>query len=258
MMFDRASGDNRQGVKLKSTFLRIFAVFAAFCAVPATDAVAQSEADFVKAFAGEWAIYDDSFAAGAQNCRLKLQAEADADRYKLEALTCSGELANIARWGIADGQMLLLAENKVVATLGGSQHRMSGTSKSGKPLVLERVAAASIVTPLHAARQNSGCYYLGFSDRCAAESELAKPLAKDGSARVNVVVNLNARAEAREDASVIGVVPANSCVVTDACVTASDGVWCRAQFGDRTGWLRKLALRQNRWPVVTFVNHCNE
>ena len=23
------------------------------------------------------------------------------------------------------------------------------------------------------------------------------------------------------------------------------------------GWLRKLAIRQNRWPVVTFSNECS-
>jgi uncharacterized protein YraI len=247
-----------RGVKLKSTFLRALAVFVGICALPANEAAAQNQADFVKAFAGEWQIYDDSFASDAQNCRLKLLAEAEADRYKLEARSCSGELANVARWGIADGQMILLAGAEPVATLGGSQHRMSGTSKAGKPLVLERVTAAAIVTPLHSALQVSGCYYLGFTDRCSAESELAKPPAQDGTARINVLVNLNARAEARDDANIIGVVPANSCVVADACVTASDGVWCRAQFGDRTGWLRKLVLRQNRWPVVTFANQCQE
>lgn len=226
--------------------------------MPATEAAAQSEADFIKAFAGEWQIYDDAFATNAQNCRLTLLTDADTDRYKLENRSCSGELATVSRWGIADGQMVILAGTDIIATLGGSQHRMSGTSKAGRPLVLERVAAAAIVTPLHAAYTASGCYYLGFSDRCAPESELAKPSAQDGNARINVVVNLNARAEAREDANIIGVVPANSCVVTDTCITASDGVWCRAQFGDRSGWLRKLALRQNRWPVVTFVNQCQD
>lgn len=54
------------------------------------------------------------------------------------------------------------------------------------------------------------------------------------------------------------VVPINSCVATSTCVTASDGIWCRAEFGDSAGWLRKLAIRQNRWPVVTFQNGCAE
>lgn len=241
---------------MKLTFLRILAIFTTAFALWASEAVAQSEADFVKAFTGEWQIYDDAFASNAQNCRLTLLGEADADRYKLENRSCTGELANVSRWGIADGQMVILAGTDIVATLGGSQHRMSGTSKAGKPLILERVAAAAIVTPLQAAHKTSGCYYLGFTDRCSPESELIKPSAQDGNSRINVIVNLNARAEAREDADIIGVVPANSCVVADACITASDGVWCRAQFGDRSGWLRKLALRQNRWPVVTFVNQC--
>jgi hypothetical protein len=38
---------------------------------------------------------------------------------------------------------------------------------------------------------------------------------------------------------------------------ASDGPWCRAKFGDTTGWLRKFAIRQNRWPIVTFANSCS-
>src|SRR5690606_3923551 len=140
---------------------------------------------------------------------------------------------------------------------GGNQRRMTGATNAGAPVILDRVGVRGNAAQLQAAYQAAGCYYLGFSDRCSAESELSKPVIAEGQpTRINVLVNLNVRAEARDDASIVGVVPMNSCVVTDVCATAADGVWCRAQFGERTGWLRKLALRQNRWPIVTFANQC--
>jgi SH3-like domain-containing protein len=84
-------------------------------------------------------------------------------------------------------------------------------------------------------------------------------MAGDGSgARINVLVNLNARVEARDGAGILGVVPANTCIVADVCQEASDGVWCRARFGEDFGWLKKVALRQERWPVLTFTNQCVE
>ncbi|HWK63640.1 MAG TPA: hypothetical protein VNS34_01795 [Rhizobiaceae bacterium] len=50
--------------------------------------------------------------------------------------------------------------------------------------------------------------------------------------------------------------PTQTCVTTELCITSTDGPWCRAKFGERTGWMRKLALRQNRWAIVTFENFC--
>lgn len=245
------------GIALKIRLLSILALAGAFCAA---DASAQTEAEFVAAFAGEWRIHDEAFAQGVQICRLTLRSEAEEGRYKLDRATCGGELSDVSSWGIADGQMAFFTGEEVAVTLGGTQRRMSGNTKSGAPVILERAGATGPAEQLQAARQAAGCYYLGFTNRCATEADLAKP-AQAGTgepARVNVIVNLNVRAEARDDAGVIGVIPANSCVSTSVCATASDGVWCRAEFGDRNGWLRKLALRQNRWPVVTFLNQCQE
>ena len=103
-----------------------------------------------------------------------------------------------------------------------------------------------------------GCFYLGFSSKCAPEAELANPFSTTPEAqkKVSVVVNLNVRSEARDDAGIIGIIPQNSCVTVERCLTASDGVWCQANFGDKNGWVRKLALRQNTWPIVTFTNGC--
>lgn len=242
---------------MKIRLLSILALVGAFY-VPG--ASAQTQAEFVAAFAGEWRVHDEAFAQGVQICRLTLRDEAEEGRYKLERATCGGELSDLSSWGIADGQMALFAGTEVAVTLGGTQRRMSGNTKSGVPVILERASASGSADQLQAARQAAGCYYLGFTANCAAEADLAKP-ARVGSgepARVKVIVNLNVRAEARDDAGVIGVIPANSCVSTNVCATASDGVWCRAEFGDRNGWLRKLALRQDRWPVVTFLNQCQE
>ncbi len=226
----------------------------------ASSAAAQTEAEFVAAFAGEWRIFDESFAQGAQICRITLGQEAEDGRYKLDKATCSAEFADVSAWGLADGQMAFFTtDGEAVASLGGTQRRMSGTTRSGKPIIIERAGVVGAAEQLQAALRASGCYYLGFSDRCAVEGDLHKPAASANSPlRIKIIANLNARTEARDDASVIGVVPANSCVAASVCVTASDGVWCRAEFGEQAGWLRKLAIRQNRWPIVTFLNQCDD
>ena len=156
--------------------------------------------------------------------------------------------------------MALKIGSDIVSTLGGNQQRMSGTTAIGAPIILERVEESELVAQIRAARAASGCHYLGFTNNCADDAQLSKPImAGDGSgARISVLVNLNARVEARDDAAILGVVPANSCIVTDVCQEASDGIWCRARFGEYLGWLKKVALRQERWPVVTFVNQCTE
>lgn len=234
-------------------------VFGVVAAGAMSGALAQTEAEFVAAFSGDWEIHDDAFALNSRRCRVGLVNAAADGRYRLDNSSCAGELAGATRWGIVEGQMVIFAGSELVVTLGGNQHRMSGSTRSGIPVVLERVTSASAVSErLQSAYRQSGCYYLGMTEACAPKSALGKPVAEAGAsaARIKVIVNLNARSEPREDAGVIGVVPADTCVVTEACATAADGVWCRARFGERTGWLRKLVLRQNRWPVVTFVNQC--
>jgi hypothetical protein len=98
------------------------------------------------------------------------------------------------------------------------------------------------------------CFYSGFTSKCVDAAQAAPPAPEGAS--VQVLVNLNVRAEARDDAEVVGVVPSQTCVTTELCLTATDGAWCCAKFGERTGWMRKLAVRQNRWAIVTFDNSC--
>lgn len=223
----------------------------------ALPAAAQTEAEFVTAFAGDWVVHDPLYGTAGQACQVGLGATPVEAGYALTVTGCTMELAELTHWTMAEGQMILHAGATPVAALGGTQHRISGNSAIGAPIVLDR-AGAGTGDQIRAARQTSGCYYLGFTSSCADEAQLARPEpAADGSpARINILVNLNVRAEARDDAGVVGVVPAGSCVTTEACVATADGAWCRARFGEVTGWLKKLALRQERWPVITYANHC--
>lgn len=240
--------------------LRTLALAAVAAACTLSPALAQSEADFIAAFAGKWKVFDDSFGAQGNKCELNLDKAGSNGRYALQAANCGGEVASIAQWGIVESQLALLdSGGLVVVRLGGNQRRMTGTTISNKPIIFDRTDTDGLAQLLQAALKASGCYYLGFTDKCAPEAELANPLTAnpEGDKKIKIVVNLNVRAEARDDASVVGVVPLGSCVAVDTCLTASDGVWCQAQFGSKVGWIRKVAIRQNRWPVVTFVNKCD-
>ena len=241
-------------------FVRMAAALGIALAGLVAPAVAQSEADFVKALKGQWEVFDDTYALEGKHCLVELADSAPADgKYALSVAHCGLELGLLTGWKIVDNQLALLAGDDIVATLGGNQLRMSGTSSIGAPVILDRAGSNGAMAAILKARQSSGCYYLGFTTTCVDDAQLAKPaVPSDGSAaKISVLVNLNVRAEARDDGEVVGVVPANSCIVTDVCASAADGVWCRARFGDVGGWLKKLALRQERWPVVTFVNQCS-
>jgi hypothetical protein len=227
------------------------------CIVPAS---AQSEADFIAAFAGEWKIAEPSFGADGGQCALVLKKDKEGSSYALDKAHCGGELMQVVHWGIADNQLALFdGGGAVLARMGGNQHRMTGTTATGKPVIFDRTGTKGLAELLQAAAKAAGCYYLGFTKQCATDADLAnpRPAGAQGETKVKVVVNLNVRAEARDDAGVVGIVPQNSCIAVDSCLSASDGVWCRARFGEKQAWLHKLALRRNKWPVVTFVNKCD-
>ncbi|MEI5682704.1 MULTISPECIES: AprI/Inh family metalloprotease inhibitor [unclassified Mesorhizobium] len=222
----------------------------------ATMARAQSVDQFVQAFNGSWQLVDARYSNPPSTCNMVLGSKADADgRFAVEGQGCRGEAALVKSWGVSEGQMTLFdAAGAVIARLGGSQRRISGTSASGSPLIFEKVGVAGTAAMLEAARRAGGCFYSGFTSKCVDAAEAAPPAPERAS--VQVLVNLNVRAEARDDAEVVGVVPTQTCVTTELCLMATDGAWCRAKFGERTGWMRKLALRQNRWAIVTFENSC--
>ena len=222
----------------------------------ATMVRAQSVDQYVQAFGGNWQLIDARHSSAPSTCTMVLGSKADADgRFAVERQGCRGEADQAKSWGVSEGQMTLFdAAGGVIARLGGSQHRVSGTSASGSPLIFEKVGVAGTAAVLESARQASGCIYLGFTSKCADAAQVAPPTPERAS--VQVLVNLNVRAEARDDAEVVGIVPLQTCVTTDLCMMATDGAWCRAKFGEKIGWMRKLALRQNRWAIVTFENGC--
>jgi hypothetical protein len=219
-------------------------------------AAAQTEAEFIAAFAGDWQAVDGRHSQGG-TCTLKLGTGGGEGSYELTKSDCQGQLDEVTSWSIANAQMVLRNDTGTVATLGGNQRRMSGTASDGMPVVLDRVPPSGTIDPLRAARQVYGCFYAGFTSQCASQQQLTSPVdLPEGDASVTLLVNLNVRSEAREDSAVIGVVPAQSCIATDLCLETADGAWCRARFGERDGWIRKQALRQSRWPVITFSNGC--
>ncbi|SKA26814.1 SH3 domain-containing protein [Consotaella salsifontis] len=220
-------------------------------------AVAQSESDFVAAFSGNWQTLDPSLSDGGA-CRIELKKDKTGATYDLAAEHCGGDLAGIRSWGIVNSQLALLGkEDKILARMGGNQMRMSGDTESGKALVFERVNGSTAAAARPAV--DAPCVYYGYTATCAKPEDFAepKPAAPGEVAKASVLVRVNARAEARPDASVVSTIPADTCVVVDQCTTASDGLWCRAKVANYTGWIPQKAIRQGRWPVLTFTNQCH-
>jgi len=221
-------------------------------------ALAQSQADFVNAFSGKWQIYEQRLAAGAGLCHLDFSAKADGAHLGLTVSNCAPPLASAAAWAIEGSQLVLYdAQDKPIVKLGGNQKRVTGMAADDVPIILERAGGDGTASLLQAAYNASGCYYLGYTQTCASRADLAEPApAPDGRTQIQLLTNLSVHSEPRSDADVVGTAKEGSCVVVDSCTMASDGPWCHASFGKTAGWLRKLTMRQNRWPVVTFANSC--
>jgi hypothetical protein len=225
------------------------------------NALAQSREEFVKAFSGEWYVFDPDFHSGDQTCQISLETEAKGDRYVADVKNCDAALASVATWGILDNQLGLFASDGTpFAKLGGNQLRVTGemlTNNIG--LIFERAQGDGNNAQISAALSTYGCFFDGFSNQCTSKADLGKPdLATDAVPEVIVIVNLNIRSQPRRNAQSIGVVSKGTCVKINQCLVASDGVWCSAQFGEKTGWLSKTALRQNIWPVITFRDSCSQ
>lgn len=221
-------------------------------------ALAQSQADFVNAFSGKWQIYEQRLAAGSGMCKRDLSSDADGAYMALTTADCAAPLASATAWSIEGSQMVLYhAGNKALVKLGGNQKRVTGTSEDNTPIILERVGGDGTAAQLQATYNASGCYYLGYTQTCASRGEMGEPNpAPDGRIQIKLTTNLGVHSEPRSDSDVIGTAKKGSCVAVDTCTMASDGPWCRAKFGQSTGWLRKFTLRQKRWPVITFTNAC--
>lgn len=224
----------------------------------AMPAFAQSESDFVNAFAGKWQTLDPAVSAGGA-CQVTLQAAQSAGAYQLESAHCGGSLSKVATWKIIDNQLNLLGGDGVVlARLGGNQNRVSGQLATGGSVVLERMAPEAVASPASAPAGRDGCVFYGYTASCAPSEARQPPVpsGSDAKARASVLVQLNARSEARPDAPVVATIPQGTCVVIDQCTTASDGNWCRAQVSNFSGWIRQQAVRGNRWPTLTYAPGC--
>ncbi|WP_417423685.1 SH3 domain-containing protein [Hoeflea sp.] len=225
------------------------------------NAFAQSSDEFVKAFSGEWYVFDSDFRDGDQTCQISLDTEAKGDRFLASSKNCGAPLTSIATWGILENQLGLFTDaGEPMAKLGGNQLRVTGETLSDHVgLIFERAQGDGNNVQISAAIQRYGCVFDGFSNQCADKANLGKPEVKaDAAQEVNVVVNLNIRSQPRRNSQPIGIVSKDTCVKVSQCLSASDGIWCSAQFGDKTGWLAKTALRQDKWPVITFRNSCNK
>lgn len=238
---------------MKTVLIAALAIVAA-----SSPALAQSQSDFVAAFSGKWQVYERELASGEAPCMVEFSGLAADGAMPMRATGCTDPLAKAATWSIEGNQLVLHdAQNQALATLGGNQRRITGTTPDGMPLIIERPGGDGTASTLQAAYNASGCYYLGYTPTCAPRAQLGEPgPAPDGQIRIHLEANLMAHDEPRADANTIGTVQQGTCVVVDACTMASDGPWCRARFGDQAGWLRKFTLRQNRWPVITFTNSC--
>lgn len=233
--------------------LWISILFASFMA--GAPAWAQSQADFVTAFSGKWQVYDRGMAEGTTPCQLDLANIGTDGKLGVTADGCRAPLADARTWTIDAGQLVLSdAKATALVRLGGGQKRITGGTAAGVPIILERLGGDGTGALLLAAFNASHCYYLGYGQKCAAPADLQVPAAGQ---QVQLAVNLGVHSEPRGDSDLLGTAKLGSCVAVQVCVTASDGPWCRVNFDTVTGWLHKLAVRQNRWPVVTFANSCH-
>lgn len=217
-------------------------------------ALAQSQADFVAAFAGSWDALDPEFGSGG-TCRVTLDREAEAERYRVRTENCIADIANLATWNISNARLILYdGKGEAVAALGGNQSRVSGDALGRSTLILERSGTyAATATAL------TGCTYLGYSASCASAAQMARPAGSRPGVRpadATVLTRVNLRSEARPNATVVSVVPPLACVAVDHCVTASDGNWCRVQAGQAAGWVRQTNPRLGQWTVVSLTPGC--
>lgn len=242
----------------------VFALTIQACIVAAGMSAAQDRAALIEAFSQDWYQFDSSRSTGQEPCRLMLGTEAPTADAPLPAQSrnCVDPIARLSGWTVENGQLVLFDDAGArLAELGGNQRRLTGIQAvDGLGIVIERASGDGSNTAIARAVQRHRCYYMGTTDACAPETELKLPdfTADDtGLAEVETLGNLVVRGQPRRDASSVGTIPQGTCVRVNQCLTASDGIWCRARFGEIDAWLAKSAVRQEEWPIVTFRNGCS-
>ena len=222
----------------------------------------QTVDEFFTAFSGSWFVFDPQFASGTETCEIRLDADGTQPLRPASASNCAAPLSELVTWTIGDGQLdLRSAEGATIVRLGGNQQRVTGDfSDSGRGLILERADGSGRSAELTAALRRHRCFFAGYTADCVGPSDLRSPAFTELGGtigEVETLVDLNVRSQPRAQADPVGVVPAETCVRVNQCIIASDGVWCRARFGEQEAWLAKTVLRQDEWPVMTFSNGCN-
>nr|WP_321456958.1 hypothetical protein [uncultured Cohaesibacter sp.] len=219
-------------------------------------AVAQTSNAVAKAFAGDWITYDRNF-ADQKSCEFSFSDKNAGEVYPIKQTGCIGALANIIGWRIQNNQLVFISkENSAVALVGGNQERLSGMILQSKlPVIFERKEVAQ---KIEAARKSIKCSYIGYSQACAEPRDFTPPAATIGNpSPIQILVNLNARMEPRNNASIKTVLKPNACVSAEVCTVASDGLWCKVKTENGDAWIKKQTVRQQRWPVITFKNGCS-
>lgn len=243
---------------------RSFALALAIFAATTPASMSQDASGFVKPFSGEWFVFDPQYGPGDATCAIGLSTEVrDTDaRRDAASKQCVEPLSTLAAWDIDGGQLRLFADGAQtpMAILGGNQRRITGAlTASNRGLIVERAQGDASTRAIAQAVGRHRCIYRGFTQDCAAPADLDRPAmtAEGGAyASVGVLVDLNVRDEPRADAPIVGLLPRESCLKVNYCTTASDGIWCRARFGESSGWVHKVALRKDEWPVLTYANSC--
>ncbi len=247
-------------ILLVTSMIRYFALFLmtilCFGSLSLAESSAQTPDAVAKAFAGRWITYDRNFAT-EKACELEFASQIKGEIYPIAKKGCSGALATLAGWRIQNNQLVFIAEdNSAIALIGGNQERLSGTILQNKlPIIVER---QEIAEKIEKARKSIECSYIGYSQTCASPRDFAPPAATIGSpSPIQILVNLNARIEPRNNASVKLVLKPNACVSAEVCTVASDGLWCKVKTENGDAWIKKQTVRQQRWPVITFKNGCS-
>jgi hypothetical protein len=210
---------------------------------------AQQAHDYPSIFSGDWVSYATDFSTGAP-CQISLSSQSVGSGYGVETQHCRAELAQSAIWAIDQSQLVLrTSEETLLFRLGGSPAVLSGESHpKGDPLIIER---AQVAKDRYDQRKSIGCSYLGYSQTCAQPEDYAPP-----TENIKILVDLNGRAEPRDDAPIVTIKPEKTCLSSETCTQSSSGLWCKTSVDSKILWIKKQTERQSNWHVITFLSGC--
>lgn len=167
-------------------------------------------------------MIDKQFSTDGLPCRIRLdEAGAGENGWRSTdiAPNCAPSVLPQSSWQIEQGKIILRQpDGAQFAELGGEPTRLSGDF-AGDPdaIVLEREAGSGGKSDLAQAISRHRCYFLGYSGDCAPSDATQGPEFSEGSASINVLVDLNVRSQLRRSAPTIGRVPAGSEIEVNLC-----------------------------------------